>query len=150
MAVRIRKDGRVLCAAMHVAEEGDRYIDDGLHYLLSVELGVLVTDSFHLHEDPEAHEGDTELTRADMLDGHGEWWWVHETPPDFEGEWLPGSYAFTLLLASANAREFANAFDYWVEQVAEGKPNVKAIQAARSVLDKARADLGFALGEQDA
>lgn len=27
MAVRVRKDGRILCAAMHPAEEGDCYVD---------------------------------------------------------------------------------------------------------------------------
>lgn len=37
MALRIRKDGRVLCAAMHKEELGDTYIDDGIHYFLSIE-----------------------------------------------------------------------------------------------------------------
>ncbi len=36
MSARVRKDGRVLCAAMHPAEDGDIYIDDGAHYLLAV------------------------------------------------------------------------------------------------------------------
>lgn len=55
MAVRIRLNGTILCAAMHPAQEGDFYIDDELHYLLAVELGFLVTDENHLE--------------------HGEWWW---------------------------------------------------------------------------
>lgn len=62
MAVRVRKDGRILCAAMHLAEEGDIYIDDGIHYLLSVEAKVLVTDNNHLDKPGRP--------------GHGEWWWV--------------------------------------------------------------------------
>lgn len=62
MAVRIRADGRVLCAAMHPAEPGDIYIDDGLHYYLSVEVKVLVTEAHERHKD------------------HGEWWWVNAVP----------------------------------------------------------------------
>jgi hypothetical protein len=38
VAVRVRADGRVLCAAAHPEEPGDAYLDDGLHYRLSVEL----------------------------------------------------------------------------------------------------------------
>ena len=42
MAVRIRADKKtIICAARSVAEEGDVYIDDGLHYVLGVQLGVL-------------------------------------------------------------------------------------------------------------
>lgn len=37
MALRIRKDGRVLCAAIHPEEPGDAYLDDGVHYFLSAE-----------------------------------------------------------------------------------------------------------------
>lgn len=55
MALRIRKDGRILCAAVHVEEEGDTYIDDQLHYEMSVIHQVIVTDDRHLE--------------------HGEWWW---------------------------------------------------------------------------
>lgn len=36
MAVRVRRNGRVLCAATHPSERGDTYLDDGLHYRLSV------------------------------------------------------------------------------------------------------------------
>ena len=36
MALIIRKDGRILCAAIHHEEIGDTYIDDGLHYEMSV------------------------------------------------------------------------------------------------------------------
>lgn len=64
MAVRIRKDGRVLCAAMFPAEPGDMYINDSLHYYLSVEVRVLVT---------EPHESHSR---------HGQWWWANAVPAD--------------------------------------------------------------------
>lgn len=60
MAVRIRKDGRIFCAALRNAEDGDTYIDDGVHYILSVEKKVLVTDGNHMI--------------------HAEWWWAGNVP----------------------------------------------------------------------
>lgn len=69
MAVRIRTDGRVLCAAMHLPEAGDIYIDDGLHYRLSAELHVLVTEAMH------------EGIRGGHAE-HGEWWWRGLAPAD--------------------------------------------------------------------
>ena len=42
MSLRWRKDGALLCAAKHEALEDDTYIDDRLHYKLSVELRVIV------------------------------------------------------------------------------------------------------------
>lgn len=63
MAVRIRKDGRVWCAALNPEEDGDMYIGDGLHYYLSVEMQVLVTTDNDHH----------------MKTG-GEWWWVGRIP----------------------------------------------------------------------
>jgi hypothetical protein len=70
MAVRIRCDGRVLCAAMHPEMLGDTYIDDGLAYELSVVRKVLVTEPM--------------LLDADVgLGGHarhGEWWWIGNVP----------------------------------------------------------------------
>ena len=57
MSIRIRKDGQILCAAMHPEMDGDRYLDDEIHYILSAELGVLMTDENHFE--------------------HGEWWWKH-------------------------------------------------------------------------
>ena len=62
MAVRIRPDGTIWCAAMHPEQEGDIYINDGLHYLLSVEAKVLVTQRHEQHQ----------LS--------GQWWWVTEVP----------------------------------------------------------------------
>lgn len=64
MAVRIRKDGRVLCAAMHPVEDGDIYVDDGVHYKLSVEAKVLVTEPHERHKE------------------HGQWWWINQIPAE--------------------------------------------------------------------
>ena len=66
MAIRIRNDGRVLCAALHGQEPGDLYLDDGIHYRLSVELKVLVTTPFESHMQ------------------HGQWWWANQVPLDVE------------------------------------------------------------------
>jgi hypothetical protein len=71
VAVRVRSDGRILCAAMHPAAEGDTYLDDGLHYKLSVELKALVTEPFERHAE------------------RGEWWWRDEVP---EGVEVDGFY----------------------------------------------------------
>lgn len=51
---------------MHPTMPGDTYLDDGLHYRLSVELHALVTDKDHL--DRPGHRG------------HGLWWWANEVP----------------------------------------------------------------------
>lgn len=63
MALRIRKNGRVLCAALNKQEEGDCYIDDSTHYYLSVEKRLLVTTEHDYH----------------MANG-GEWWWKGQEP----------------------------------------------------------------------
>ena len=68
MAVRVREDGRVLCAARHPERPGDIYIDDGVHYLLSAKLRLLVTE---------------EMDQEGGLGGHrqhGEWWWWGNVP----------------------------------------------------------------------
>jgi hypothetical protein len=70
MAVRVREDGKVLCAAMHPALPGDTYLHDGLHYMLSVDLRVLVTEPMH----SDAGRGGHAV--------HGEWWWRHTLPSD--------------------------------------------------------------------
>ena len=62
MAVRIRADGTIVCAAMHGPEEGDAYVDDGLHYHLSVELKTLVTERMERHK------------------RNGLWWWKDQVP----------------------------------------------------------------------
>lgn len=63
MSVRIRKDGTIVCAAMHPEMPDDTYINDGLQYRLSVQYGVLVTDDEHNN-------------------GHGLWWWFDAVPPE--------------------------------------------------------------------
>jgi hypothetical protein len=70
MALRVRSDGRILCAAMHPAEDGDTYLHDGLHYKLSAELGALVTEPMHADAGRGGHAR------------HGEWWWRDEVPDD--------------------------------------------------------------------
>jgi len=62
MALRIRKDGSILCAAMHPEEDGDTYINDELHYKMSVEYGVIVSENMEQHQNS------------------GEWWWVGNIP----------------------------------------------------------------------
>jgi len=47
MAIRWRKDGRLICAAMSDPEEGDTYIDDRLHYQLSVLTCSIIADDDH-------------------------------------------------------------------------------------------------------
>lgn len=74
MAVRVRIDGRIFCAAMHPALPDDRaYLDDGLHYKLSVELGVLVSEP--MYADPECPGRGGHAA-------HGEWWWRDAVPVD--------------------------------------------------------------------
>ena len=47
MAIRWRVDGRLLCAAMSEEEDGDTYINDALHYQLSVVSRVILADPEH-------------------------------------------------------------------------------------------------------
>ena len=70
MALRIRADGKVLCAAMHPEMPGDTYIDDGLAYELSVERKVLCTEPMHCQSGWGGHAQ------------HGQWWWAGNVPPD--------------------------------------------------------------------
>lgn len=63
MAVRIRKDGRIFCAAMTEQQEGDLYIDDRLHYHLSVITKVLVTTPSETHNKT-----------------NGEWYFINAIP----------------------------------------------------------------------
>ncbi len=65
MAVRIRKNGRVFCAALNEEEEGDIYLDDNIHYHLSVVEKVLLTTESDYH-----------------MKNKGEWWWKGKVPND--------------------------------------------------------------------
>jgi hypothetical protein len=49
MAVRIRLDGSIVCAAASKPELGDFYIDDNWHYKLSVEKNILITKNHFKH-----------------------------------------------------------------------------------------------------
>lgn len=66
MALRIRKNGRIFCAALHKEESGDTYIDDALHYEMSVIHKVIVTEPHEKHMK------------------NGEWWWVGNVPEGAE------------------------------------------------------------------
>lgn len=70
MAVRIRRHGAIVCAAMHPPELGDTYLNDEIHYMLSVTSKVLVTEPMDLPE-------------GVGLGGHakhGYWWWRNDAP----------------------------------------------------------------------
>lgn len=73
MALRIREDGTILCAARHPAREGDTYLHDGIHYKLSVETRTIVSEPM----DPDPGSPGRGGHRA-----HGQWWWVDEVPDD--------------------------------------------------------------------
>lgn len=62
MAIRIRKDGTMICAAHSEPEDGDTYIDDDLHYEMSAVKGVIVALPMPYHvADPR-------------------WWWAAQAP----------------------------------------------------------------------
>jgi len=73
MALRIRKDGRILCAATHVEEPGDIYLNDTEHYRFSVELGLFVTEPMEPNPENPGRGGHK---------AHGEWWWRYRVPDD--------------------------------------------------------------------
>ena len=75
MAVRIRVDGQIVCAAMHKAEVGDTYLDDTVHYYLSCERKLLVSE------------------RAEDHVKTGLWWWQGAIP---EGVLIDPFYAEVL------------------------------------------------------
>lgn len=76
VSLRIRADGRILCAAMHEEEPGDVYMHDGISYRLTCELGVLVTEEMHQEEGRGGHAK------------HGEWWWRDAVPDDVVADWM--------------------------------------------------------------
>ena len=67
MALRVRDDGRILCAALHVAEPGDTYLHDGEHSILCIRK-VIVTEPMSAHAE------------------RGEWWVKGYEPSDVEIE----------------------------------------------------------------
>lgn len=78
MSLRIRSDGRIVCAGMSLAEPGDTYLHDGISYKLTVELKAIVTEPMF-----------SELGRCGHS-RHGEWWWADEVPPDVVLEEVAG------------------------------------------------------------
>lgn len=50
MALRIRYTGEIYCAAHTEEQEGDTYIDDGLHYTLSVLVGAIRPSKTHFQD----------------------------------------------------------------------------------------------------
>lgn len=64
MAIRVRKDGTMWCAALTKLEKGDTYIDDGLHYQMSVIHGVIVA-----------------LPMPEHIK-HPQWWWANKAPKE--------------------------------------------------------------------
>lgn len=66
MSARIRKNGRIYCAALRPERKYDMYINDGLHYYLSVEMKVLVTEPWQKHQE------------------NAEWWWINQVPEGVE------------------------------------------------------------------
>jgi hypothetical protein len=73
MALRIRQDGRILCAAMHSEQPGDTYLHDGISYRLTVQTRAIVTEP--MTPDPS----DPGLGGHGA---HGEWWWRGHAPAD--------------------------------------------------------------------
>ena len=63
MALRIRKNGKIFCAAISEPEDGDTYLHDGISYELTVIQKSLVTTENDYH----------------MSHG-GEWWWKGKEP----------------------------------------------------------------------
>ena len=53
---------------MYAAEPGDTYLDDGIHYMLSAEKKLLVTEPMERHKH------------------RGEWWWSGNVPGDVSPE----------------------------------------------------------------
>ena len=57
MSIRWRENGDMICAAMSLPEKNDTYIDDRLHYQLSVISRAIIADVNH--------------------ESNGLWYWVH-------------------------------------------------------------------------
>lgn len=73
MALRIRQDGTILCAAMHPSEDGDTYLHDGISYKLTVDTRAIVTEPMTADPSSPGRGGHG---------AHGEWWWRDEVPDD--------------------------------------------------------------------
>ena len=66
MSIRWRKNGQLICAVMSEPEENDTYIDDRLHYQLSVISRAIIADIDH--------------------EENGLWYWVHDGKDRLRGK----------------------------------------------------------------
>ncbi|SIT15848.1 hypothetical protein [Paracoccus saliphilus] len=66
MALRVRMNGQIFCAALTEALPGDTYIDDALHYEMSVVHRVLVSEPAEKHSKS------------------ARWWWRRAVPAGTE------------------------------------------------------------------
>ena len=62
MALRIRKSGTIICAAMSEPKPNDTYINDYLHYEMSEVQKVIVSEPMPKHKET------------------GLWWWAGNVP----------------------------------------------------------------------
>lgn len=62
MAIRVRSDGTMWCAALTPEASGDTYIDDVLHYEMSITHDVIVALPVPEHE------------------ANPQWWWTSQAP----------------------------------------------------------------------
>lgn len=78
MAIRIREDGTILCAAMTEKEEGDTYLNDDIHYYLSQLTKAIRPSKTHtkdalwfwnIQEDMVEHLGEIQLALNTTWDG---------------------------------------------------------------------------------
>ena len=67
MALRIRKSGEILCAAVAEPQDGDTYINDNIHYYMSVLTSAITASPNHkkdslwhwnIREDMKEHYND--------------------------------------------------------------------------------------------
>jgi len=72
MALRIRKDGRLLCAAMYPEQPGDTYLHDGIMEILSGSTGEVPV----IGSEPMEKHGKKGYVHR------GEWWWLGNIPDD--------------------------------------------------------------------
>lgn len=49
MAIRVRKDGTMVCAALTESKDGDTYIDDALHHIMHQEYKVIYSKPMPEH-----------------------------------------------------------------------------------------------------
>jgi hypothetical protein len=66
MALRIRKNGCIFCAALHGAENGDTYVPDNISEVLTGCTGekpLIISDPEPIHST------------------HGRWWWANQDCP---------------------------------------------------------------------